>query len=451
MKKVLTVGSPLGTMINLTKITTMEDSLDTRVYTPSKPEKIALLEEQSSLSLTKKLQEQPLPHKDESTAIQIYRLNSFGLRKEQITELLDRLMPLIVKSTQQAHISLFRQNLRHIIYALVSAFYQQEWLAIPFKNEHYKSNERLGKLGFSRRRVKRIIDVLITEGFAIKGRGGFRHWGDPSLSKASQYYPTPQLISYFSGCLYEFENQMDLNTYHDFNNFPEGTIPSKEWYEKNDSLLKEYNLFMQDHWWAKKGPTTRSFSKNIYRGGRLNNSYQTIVNRRIPIRKNTLLDGEKIAEPDFSANHLRMSAALLGEQMPDDPYEAITASTGATRPQAKAFITRVIGCVSLKQKGGQIMSLREENSDNLTPDLYRSLLSAFYKEYPWLESKKVFFNDTGARMQILEGEIGLKMFRWAIDTNTPIISVHDSYACKWYHKEQVWKAMQEFWNEVVQQ
>ena len=65
----------------------MEDSLDTRVYTPSKPEKIALLEEQSSLSLTKKLQEQPLPHKDESTAIQIYRLNSFGLRKEQITEL----------------------------------------------------------------------------------------------------------------------------------------------------------------------------------------------------------------------------------------------------------------------------------------------------------------------------------------------------------------------------
>jgi hypothetical protein len=428
----------------------MEDSIDTRVYTPRKPAKIALLEEQSSISLTKELQEQPLPDKDESTAIQIYRLNSFGLRKQQITELLDRLMPLIVKSTQQVHISVYRQNLRQIIYALVTAFYQQEWLAIPFKNEHYKSNERLGKLGFSRRRIERIIDVLITEGFAIKGRGGFRHWGDPSLSKASQYFPTPQLINYFSGCLYEFENQMDLSTYHDFNNFPEGALPSKEWYAKNDALLREYNLFMQDHWWAKKGPTTRSFSQNIYRGGRLNNSYQTIVNRRIPIRENTLLDGERIAEPDFSANHLRMSAAILGEQIPDDPYEAITVSTGATRPQAKAFITRVIGCVSLKQKGGQIMSLLEENSDNLTPDLYRSLLSSFYREYPWLESKKVFFNDTGARMQMLEGEIGLKMFRWAIDTYTPIISVHDSYACKWYHKEKVWDAMQFFWEETIQ-
>jgi hypothetical protein len=161
------------------------------------------------------------------------------------------------------------------------------------------------------------------------------------------------------------------------------------------------------------------------------------------------LDGERIAEPDFSANHLRMSAALLGEDMPDDPYEAITASTGATRKQAKAFITRVIGCVSSSQKGGQIRSLYKTNKDNLTPDLYRSLLSAFYQEYPWLESKKVFYNDTGAKMQMLEGEIGLKMFRWAIDTNTPIISVHDSYACKWYHKEQVWDAMQEFWTEVI--
>jgi hypothetical protein len=431
------------------KTTTMEDSIDTRVYTPTKQDKIALLEEQSSIALTKKLQEQPLPHDDESTAIQIYRLNSFGLRKQQIAKLLEELTPLITNSTEEVHITRFRQNLRHIIYALVAAFYNHEWLAIPSKEVHYQANERLGKLGFSRRRVKRIIEVLISEGLAIKGRGGFKHWGDPSLSKASQYYPTAQLINYFSGCLYEFENEMSLETYHDFNNFPEGTLPNPELYAKNDDLLREYNLFMQNHWWARKGPTTRSFSENLNRGGRLNNSYQTIVNRRIKIRENTLLDGERIAEPDFSANHLRMSAALLGEEMPNDPYEAITASTGATRQQAKAFITRVIGCSSLRQKGGQIKSLYKPNKDNLSPDLYRSLLSAFYKEYPWLETKKVFYNDTGARMQILEGEIGLKMCRWAIDTNTPLISVHDSYACIWYHKEQVWDAMQEFWDETI--
>ncbi len=426
-----------------------EVSIDTRVYTPTKPDKIALLEEQNSIALTKQLQEQPLPDKDDSTAIQIYKLNSFGLRKQQITRLLDQLTPLVTNSTADDDIARFRQNLRHIIYALVAAFYNHEWLAIPSKDIHYQANERLGKLGFSRRRIKRIIDVLISEGFAIKGRGGFKDWGNPSQSKATQYYPTSQLMDYFSGCLYEFENDMILDTYHDFNNFPESTLPNLEWYAKNDALLRDYNHFMQDHWWARKGPTTRSFSENICRGGRLNNSYQTIVNRRVRIRENTLLDGERIAEPDFSANHLRMSAALLGEDMPDDPYEAITASTGATRQQAKAFITRVIGCVSSSQKGGQIRSLYKTNKDNLTPDLYRSLLTAFYQEYPWLETKKVFYNDTGAKMQMLEGEIGLKMFRWAMDTNTPLISVHDSYACKCYHKEKVWSAMQEFWNETI--
>ncbi len=135
--------------------------------------------------------------------------------------------------------------------------------------------------------------------------------------------------------------------------------------------------------------------------------------------------------------------------MPDDPYDAITTATGATRQQAKGFITRVLGCVSIRQKGGQIKSLYQPNKDGLTADLYRSLLHAFYREYPWLESQQVFYNDTGARMQLLEGEIALKMFRWAIDTNTPLISVHDSFACKWYHEQHVWEAMQEFWIETV--
>jgi hypothetical protein len=54
-------------------------------------------------------------------------------------------------------------------------------------------------------------------------------------------------------------------------------------------------------------------------------------------------------------------------------------------------------------------------------------------------------------MQLLEGEIGLKMFCWAIETNTPILSVHDSYACKHYHEENVWSAMQEFWKEAVKE
>lgn len=427
----------------------MEDSIDTSMYTPNKPEKIALLEEENSRQLTQQIIAAGYPDKDKSSYLQIYKLSNFGLRKSQISELLDSLTPLVTKSINKSDIEKHRQNLRQVIYALVACAYNLEWLAIPFMDVHYEKDKRLGKLGFSRRRIERIIETLKSEGYAHEGRKGYRDPRNMANSKATQYYPTKKLLDYFSGCLYEFESPMELSTYHDFNDFPEGSLPSQEWYEKNNSLLMEYNLFMSSHWWAKKGPTTRSFSKTIERGGRLNNSYQTIVNRRLKIRINTLIDGEKIAEPDFSANHIRMSSAIIGERLPDDPYSAISETSGASREAVKAFVTRVMGCKSRQQRGGQIMSLSQPNEDELTPDLYRSLEDAFYKEYPWLESKKVFFNDTGAKMQLLEGEIGLKMFRWAIDTNTPLLSVHDSYACIWYHKEQVWSAMQEFWNEIT--
>jgi hypothetical protein len=100
---------------------------------------------------------------------------------------------------------------------------------------------------------------------------------------------------------------------------------------------------MAAHSWAKKGPTTRAFSKNLERGGRLHNAFQNIVNRRVPIRKSTLLDGSPMAEPDFSCNHLRMASKLVGEDLSEDPYSDIVRAIGGDasihRNSAKKFIT----------------------------------------------------------------------------------------------------------------
>lgn len=415
------------------------------MYTHTKPENIALLEDENSKQLTAQIIAAGYPDKDKSSYLQIYKITNFGLRKSQITRLLDELSPLVTNSTTNDDLSRHRQNLRHVIYALVACAYNFEWLAIPFMDTHYGKNKRLGKLGFSRRRMERIISALKSEGLIHEGRKGYRDVRNMANSKASQYYPTKELLGYFQGCLYEFESDMELDSYHDFNDFTETTLPPDNWYQKNEILLKNYNLFMSNHWWAKKGPTKRSYSKNTERGGRLNNSFQTIVNRRLPIRKNTLLDGEPLVEPDFSANHLRMISAIIGEEIPNDPYESVARATGASREAVKGFITRVLGCKSKRQKGGQILSLHQNNSEGLTPDLYRKLELTFYQEYPWLKTHNVFFNDTGAKMQLLEGEIGLKMFEWAINKNIPLISVHDSYACKRSNEKQVWEAMQAFW------
>jgi hypothetical protein len=418
------------------------------MYT-SKPEQILKQEAINSAQITQLIINKGLPGKDDSTFLQLYRLSDFGLRKSDLSALLNELTPKLTKHKSDRYEASFRENLRYVIYGLVASFYRFEWLAIPFGDSHYHSSKRLGKLGFSRRRMTTIMSLLEQDGLAVLGRKGFRDPSGAFGSRASQYFPTQKLIDIFQSLLYEFEDDFNLPSFHKFNCFPEGSEPSPEQYDSTESLLRSYNLFMANHWWAKKGPTTRSFSRNLGRGGRLNCSYQTIVNRRLPIRQTTLLDGEPIAEPDFSANHFRMSAALLGEALPDDPYSIISKQTDCSRQQVKAFVTMVLGCESLRQKGGQISKL-EPNKHNLTRVMYKKLLASFEKEYPWVKLQKIFYNDTGARMQLLEGEIGLRMFQWALDKEIPILSVHDSYAVRERDQERTEEKMHDVWNEVIE-
>jgi len=419
------------------------------MYT-SKPEQILKQEAINSAQITQLIIDKGFPGKDDSTYLQLYRLSDFGLRKSAFSALLNNLTPKLTKHKSDRYETPFRENLRYVIYGLVASFYRFEWLAIPFGDSHYHSSKRLGKLGFSRRRMTTIMSALEREELAILGRKGFRDLSGAFGSRASQYFPTQKLIDIFQSLLYEFEDDFSLPTFHKFNDFPKGAVPTLEQYAGAESLLKSYNLFMADHWWAKKGPTIRTFSRNLSRGGRLNCAYQTIVNRRLPIRQTTLLDGEPIAEPDFSANHLRMSAALLGETLPNDPYSVISEQTGCSRQQVKAFVTMVLGCESLRQKGGQMKKL-EPNKDKLTRVKYRKLLNSFEKEYPWIKHQKIFYNDTGARMQLLEGEIGLRMFRWALNKQIPLLSVHDSFAVRERDKAATEARMHDVWNEVIEE
>lgn len=430
--------------------TKVKETIDsTIVYTPQdKPSHIAAAEEANSVILSKQLIAKGYPDKDKSQPIQIYRLSEFGLRKAQLGKLLDELTPKVTLSKNKEDINRFRANLRLMIYNLVAVAYEFKWLSIPVGDMHYRKGERLGSFGLSRRRVQAILDVLIREDLAVPGRKGYRHNGRPEKSKSSQYYPTPKLMEYFSSCLYEFSDGLVLPCYHSFNSFASNEPPEPSLWAANEALLRRYNEFMQNHWWARKGPTTRSFSKSIDRGGRLNTGYQNIVNRRLPIRINTLLDGEPISEPDFSSNHLKMASAIAGEVLPDDPYSIIAEQVGTTRDVVKEFVTRVIGCVNKKQKGGQILELASVK-EGLTMQMYKDLLAAFTKELPWVLDKGIFYNDTGSRMQKLEGEIALKMIEWAMAEQMPIIAVHDSFAVQKRYEQKTWAKMQQVWEEVV--
>lgn len=411
------------------------------------------LEKRNSRELARLIINKGIPANDDSTQLLPYRLSELSLRKKDLNEVLDELTPKATQSRDPAVINQHRSNIKLLLLGILAAAFDFKHVAISTRAEHHQEGQLLGRLGFDRRRLQRTLSVLLEEDWITKTLVGYRSTGSQP-SKSSQYFAGEKLLNHFSDCLYEIENEMVLPTYHKFNDFPLAQSPALGLYEENEALLRRYNLFMAEHSWAKKGPTTRAFSESMDRGGRLNNAFQNIVNRRVPIRKSTLLDGSPIAEPDFSCNHLRMASKLVGEDLSADPYsdivQAIGGDASTERDMAKTFITVCIGATSLKQKGG--LMLKCSKVKNRTPipiDTFKAMLNATETLFPWVKKEKIFFNDVGARMQKLEGAIGLRMFQWALNEKIPMLSVHDAFTVKEDDKERTLERMNKEWKGVI--
>lgn len=299
--------------------------------------------------------------------------------------------------------------------------------------------------------MERIIELLLAEGVMYLGRAGFRDMRPGMTSMASQFYPTEKFIKLFSSSLYSTFGDFDDYEALKFERFDDVDMPSTTSIEEWNKIIRNYNCFMRDHSWAMKNPSNRSVKDFIGRSGRINNYYQNLANRRIPLRTSTLIDGEAIAEPDFSCNHLRMASYLVGEELPDDPYDYIAKETELSREKIKAVITRVLGATTAKAKGNLIGEAHKHRKVKMSADNFRSVLSSLQKSYPWVVDKKLIFNDVGTRMQWLEGEIGLKMLKWATDNQLPLLAVHDGYAVRSSDEAITYNYMRLVWKEVVEQ
>ncbi len=85
----------------------------------------------------------------------------------------------------------------------------------------------------------------------------------------------------------------------------------KENYLLSDEVkdLTIINDFMKGHTWASKGPITLRYKELLWKVEDFIHLFQTLPIKKIPIRINTLINGNPIVEVDYKANHLRMAIA----------------------------------------------------------------------------------------------------------------------------------------------
>jgi len=389
---------------------------------------------------------------DKNSSTRLLRLNgrSIGASSPQFEDLLNELTGKVTKSTNQVDIDSHRKCLKIILNNLILCGFRFVWLSLPVNSPNFAEGEYLRWLGFSRKRMERCIELLQAENIMTIGRAGFKAGNTfGTRAKASQFYPTEDFIRETCESLYHdfggFDNDADDDLYR-FKEFEADDIPAYEGYGYKIETIRRYNAYMHEHSWAMKNPTHITVKDFDGRSGRATNYYQSLVQRRVPIRKSTLLDGEEIAEPDFSANHLRMATHLVGEELPSDPYMVIAVETELTRPQIKSVVTKCMGASTLSQKGYLIANSHKETIP-VSADEFRMVLASFEQNYPW--TNDIFFHDFGTRLQYLEGRIALYMMDWAVAEDVPLLAVHDAYAVKESDEERTYEYMQHAWNMTI--
>jgi len=371
------------------------------------------------------------PHHKATLPILAYSTRSLG---NAFSELEDELMPDVIKAKQGDAHDNHRRLLRLILLNLVGVGFSHEHLNIQTKPEPdswvYK------KYGLDQRRTKRIVDVVLEHELMFKSL-----WGNRHAKMTNAYRPTANLLLPYAEFLYQ--DHGNFEDYEPIKLSGEDYTGSLEWLphlERNREILQAYNAMMSSHTWARKDVTHRSFNDTPFSAGRVHTPYQTIVNRRVPIRKKTLLDGQPIAEPDFTANHLTLLSMIFDRPLPDSPYDRVADDTGIPKDVVKTVLVRLMGAQN-EQGFNQAKYTLERSKDKVSRTQVNAIRNSFYRCIPFLHDYNLLCTGWGGRLQFIEGETALAMFEWATETNTPIINVHDSFACKEKDEERVAGAM----------
>ena len=390
--------------------------------------------------LVKTILEAEPPSYTATAPILAYSTRSLG---NAFSDLETQLMPEIIKATRGKAYEKRLQLLRLVLLNLVAVGFSHEQLTI-------QSTPRPGtylndKFRFDQRRVKRIVDALQNNGLATKV-----FFGSQGLKKASAYRPTAEILLPY--CDFLYSHQGDFDDYSPIRLDGEPLHENVWWYENTErdrGILTRYNKYMRDFSWARKGATYRSFGLAPYTASRVHTPYQTIVSRRVNIRKQTLFNGNPIAEPDFSANHLTLLSMIFDEHLPESPYDLVAEDTGIKKSIIKLVLVRLMGANSERKYNNAKYSLERDKQHPVSRRGVDAIRESFYKCIPFLKQHNLLCTGMGSKLQFFEGEIAMHMFDWCVDTQTPIINVHDAYACEEHNEERVERTMHAMREKVI--
>lgn len=205
----------------------------------------------------------------------------------------------------------------------------------------------------------------------------------------------------------------------------------KRYDKKEKRYLIEYTIDLS------KKRVCRIFSNEDWKhGGRIYNAWWHGCPKEL--RKYILLDGEPVIELDFSAIHVLLLYAHLGENFLDEGEDAYTIEGFYFRKAMKIVMMSAINAQEDENVDGETKAIqaawdtlikklnnqRIEHGINSHNDLY-SMLEAIKSRHPRIA--KFLSSGEGIKLQREDSDIAIEIIKQHTEMHVPILTVHDSF------------------------
>jgi hypothetical protein len=181
-------------------------------------------------------------------------------------------------------------------------------------------------------------------------------------------------------------------------------------------------------------------------GGRFYGGFHLELLRNL--RKHILINGEPVAEPDFSALHIRMLYHLEGIDYREDPYTVLCDS----KEDRKVFKIVFLVAINAETQRKGIHGIQKELEENGIPfdtdywNLKRCLKRVKNVHGP---IAKYLNTGVGLKLQNLDGQITDLILKTLTREEIPVLPVHDSFIVRERDKDRLIEVMKSSYYRVM--
>lgn len=211
-------------------------------------------------------------------------------------------------------------------------------------------------------------------------------------------------------------------------------------------------------------PRQRCFNRvgltRIFKGGGVGRWFQKgeMSFQQLPKeeRRKLLLNGEEVAELDYSASHPHILYAWAGGQCPDDFYERIMEKCGCSKEIAKNIVLISINIPAETSLIGSVNNTaRNKNKATSESTLYAELkksglrakdvVAAFREAHPLIEN--YIYSASANKLMLVESDIMTSVLLELMELGIAALPVHDSVIVPSRHQDVASRVMLDVYNE----